>query len=141
MKLGDIFGAGEVASVINNIIDRVAPNAEKAAEMKLKARELDLKEIEIEADLSKGQQEINKIEAANSSFFVAGWRPCVGWIGALALAYAAIIEPFMRFIAKIGFDYIGEFPVIDTTITMQLLFAILGVGGMRSFDKFKGTSK
>jgi len=50
----------------------------------------------------------------------------------------AIFEPIGRFIAAVGFGYEGEFPVIDTTITMQILFGILGLGAMRSYDKKVG---
>ena len=70
----------------------------------------------------------------------AGWRPCCGWIGGIALGYAAIIEPAARFIAAVAFHYTGAFPVIDNTITMQVLMGMLGLGAMRSYDKMQGTS-
>ena len=54
------------------------------------------------------------------------------------LAYAALIEPFARFIAKVGFGYVGDFPVIDTNLTMQILMGMLGLGAMRSIEKIKG---
>jgi hypothetical protein len=55
------------------------------------------------------------------------------------LAYAAILEPILRLIATL-WGYTGEFPVIDTTITMQILFGLLGLGAMRSYDKVKGVA-
>jgi hypothetical protein len=85
------------------------------------------------------QTDINKVEAASSSMFVAGWRPFVGWVGGFGLAYAAILEPILRLIATL-WGYTGEFPVIDTTITMQILFGLLGLGAMRSYDKVKGVA-
>lgn len=84
---------------------------------------------------------VNLEEAKSSSLFVAGWRPACGWICAFALAYAAIIEPIARFAAQVLAGYTGFFPVLDTTITMQVLFGMLGIGAMRSFDKKQGTSK
>ena len=60
------------------------------------------------------------------------------WIGAFALGYVSIVEPVMRFVAQVGFHYDGSFPAIDTTITMQVLFGLLGLGVMRSFDKKNG---
>jgi len=99
----------------------------------------------IEADLQKlenalitGQLDINKTEAQHPSVFVAGWRPFVGWVGGFALAYVAILEPLARFSAVLA-GYEGEFPAIDTTLTMQVLLGMLGIGGMRSFDKFNKT--
>lgn len=82
--------------------------------------------------------EVNKIAAASSSLFVAGWRPFVGWVGAAALAYAAIVEPLLRFVATVIFNYTGLFPILNTEITLQILMALLGFGGMRSFEKAKG---
>jgi len=103
---------------------------------------------EIDADLRKffaangiqlelAQIEVNREEAKSTNWFVAGWRPAVGWIGAAALAYAAIGEPLARFIAQVLFDYAGVFPQIDTTITMQVLFGLLGLGAFRSIEKVK----
>ena len=54
------------------------------------------------------------------------------------LAYAALVEPFARFAAKVWFGYIGDFPVIDTGLTMQILMGMLGLGAMRSLEKVKG---
>jgi len=86
-----------------------------------------------------GQIDINKIEAAHPSIFVSGWRPFVGWSCAFALCYVSILEPIMRFIAMVCFSYTGEFPAVDSVITMQVLLGMLGIGGMRTFDKLKGT--
>lgn len=85
----------------------------------------------------QGQVDINKIEAAHTSLLVAGWRPFIGWICGIAFAYAAIFEPLMRFVSAVLFGYSGAFPAIDTMLTLQILFGILGLGVMRSFDKKK----
>jgi hypothetical protein len=79
-------------------------------------------------------------EEAKGNWFTSGWRPACGWIGAFSLGYAAIIEPLARFVATVGFHYTGVFPVLDSTITMQVLFGILGLGAYRSYDKKNGTS-
>jgi hypothetical protein len=68
---------------------------------------------------------------------VAGWRPFVGWVCGFSLAYAAVFEPFINWVAQVGFGYTGAFPKLDTEITKQILFAMLGIGIMRSYDKFK----
>jgi hypothetical protein len=77
---------------------------------------------------------INMEEAKSEHLFVAGWRPFVGWIGGFALAYAAILEPFMSWCARL-YGSTVVFPTLDTTITMQVLFGILGLGAFRSYDK------
>lgn len=127
------------------LIDHFFPDAEKQSEARLELLRLQqngvLAQLAAETDLAKGQQAINQVEAASGSVFVAGWRPACGWAGAFGLAYAAILEPFARFVASVGFGYAGTFPVIDTTITMQVLFGLLGLGAMRSFDKLKGNGE
>ena len=86
------------------------------------------------------QTDINKIEAGSSSLFVAGWRPFVGWCCGAAFLYAAILEPLARFISKVMFSYAGDFPAIDTTLTMQILLGLLGMAGLRSWDKKNGVA-
>jgi hypothetical protein len=90
--------------------------------------------------LQLAQVAVNEQEAKSASLFVSGWRPAVGWTCGAALAYVAILEPVLRFAATVWFDYKGGFPTIDTEITMQVLIGILGIGGLRSFDKFKGVA-
>lgn len=87
-----------------------------------------------------GQLEINKIEASNSNLFVSGWRPFIGWGCGIAFLYAALFEPLVRFIAMVCFDYKGEFPDIDTNLTLQILLGLLGLAGMRSWEKKEGVA-
>ena len=119
----------------NKLIDHFFPDASQAAEAKLK-----LLEMQQNGDLQAiaGQMDINKIEAQNPNIFVSGWRPFIGWVCGISLAYAALIEPLSRFIAKVIFQYSGEFPIIDTTLTLQILLGLLGLAGMRSWEKEKG---
>lgn len=124
------------------IIDKIWPDPTKRAQEMRLLEELkqkgNLAELQAHVTLLQGQMQINAKEAEHKSVFVAGWRPFVGWVGGLSLAYVSMIEPLMRFIATmIGYD--GEFPVIDTTLNMQVLMGMLGIAGMRSFDKVKKT--
>lgn len=125
-------------------IDKIWPDPIKRAEEVRKLEEMrqkgDLAQLDAQVKLLVGQLEINKQEAQHKSIFVAGWRPFVGWCCGFALAYAAIIEPLMRFIAKM-YGYDGEFPIVDTTITMQVLLGMLGLGVMRTREKEKGVHK
>lgn len=85
------------------------------------------------------QIEVNKEEAKSANLFVSGWRPATGWTCALALFYVSMLEPILRFFFTM-MGYHGAYPTIDTSITMQVLMGMLGLAGMRSFDKKSGTA-
>jgi hypothetical protein len=120
-----------ILNIGNTLINKLFPDPAEAAKAQLA-----LMKMQQDGELATivAQTDINKVEAASDSIFVAGWRPFVGWVGGLGFAYASIIEPLLRLIASVS-GYTGEFPAIDTTITMQILFGLLGLGAMRSFDK------
>jgi roadblock/LC7 domain-containing protein len=84
-------------------------------------------------ELAKGQLEVNKVEAAHSSLFVAGWRPSIGWCCSLGLLYHVLIAP----IAGIWV----EVPEIDPSLLMTTMTGMLGLGAMRSYEKAKGVSR
>ena len=123
-------------SPFTTIVSKMVTDKDEAARL---AYELSIFADKNAQELSLGQIEINKEEAKSSSVFKGGWRPFVGWVCGFALAYAAIIEPIARFIASIN-GYAGEFPEIDTSITMQVLLGMLGLGAMRMREKEKGVS-
>lgn len=131
-----------ILSVGQSVIERIWPDANKRAEEMRKLEELkqtgDLKMMELHVKRLTSQMEVNKVEAGHPSRFVAGWRPFVGWVGGSSLAYAAILEPLMRFAATM-YGYDGEFPEIDTSTTTTVLMGMLGIGAMRSYDKRNGT--
>jgi hypothetical protein len=142
----DITGIGSVADILGKVFDKVShyiPDPQQKAEAQQKLAEMaqaeEFKQIDAVLSAAQQQADINKQEAASNSLFVAGWRPFVGWVCGFALAYAAIVDPLARFSAEVIFKYTGAFPLIDTTVTMQVLFGMLGLGAMRSFDKSKGT--
>ncbi len=110
---------------------------EKLKELDLQFQK-DMADIGIKIDLA--QIDVNKEEAKSGSVFVSGWRPFVGWCCGVAFAYAAILEPLMRFVAAVFFGYVGVFPVIDTWLTLQVLFGILGLGAMRMQEKKAGVA-
>jgi len=113
------------------IIDKIWPDAGESERRKI---ELILAEAQQQTD-------INKIEAANVNVWVAGARPYILWICGTALLYCALVEPLMRFIAQVCFGYVGDFPSIDTNLTMQVLLGILGLGGFRTYEKVRGVSR
>ena len=135
LLLSGLFDLGK------GLIDRLCPDpaAKAAAQLELLKMQQagDLAQLAADTDLAKLQIQTNIAEAAGN-WFTAGWRPCIGWVCGAGLAYAALIEPFARFIAKVWFGYTGEFPVISTDLTMQILMGMLGLGAMRSVEKVKG---
>lgn len=121
-------GVGQVADLVTTVINKIWPDKSEQEKQELAAA----------LTMIQGQLEINKVEAGSQSLFVAGWRPFIGWICGISLFYAALLEPLMRFVAKVAFSYTGEFPVIDHDITMQVLLGLLGLGAYRSYERVKG---
>lgn len=86
------------------------------------------------------QTQINQQEAQNSNLFVSGWRPAAGWTCVLALFYQYIIVPFASWGIAIYGQQIPPLPKLDNTL-WELMFGMLGMGGMRTFEKLKGVAK
>lgn len=128
----DLLGIGSVIESVGKVAEHfVTTDKEKMA--------LELESRKIDQQIDMAQIGVNKMEAQSGSLFVSGWRPFIGWICGFALAYAAILYPFIQFVTTY-FGYNGKFPEIDTTITMQVLFGLLGLGGMRTYEKSKGVA-
>lgn len=140
MAFGIDDAVAAVAKIAGQVIERVWPDPAMQAEAQRKLLELqqtgELARLTAETDLGKAQIGVNTVEAASTRLFVAGWRPFVGWVGGAALAYAAILEPLLRFLATM-FGYTGAFPAIDNMLTLQILGGILGLGAMRTREKEK----
>ncbi len=133
-----------VLDIGGKLIDRLWPDPTQRDAAKLELMKMqqsgELARFTAETDLAKGQLAINQTEAASSSLFVAGWRPWIGWVCGAGFAYVAILEPVARFVAVVLYHYAGQFPVIDTALTMQTLFGLLGLGAMRSYEKVRGVA-
>lgn len=128
-------------SAAQSLIERFFPDKEKQAAAQLELLKMqqngDLAQLAAETDLAKLQVQVNLEEAKSANWFVAGWRPFIGWTCGGGLAYVSIIEPLARFAAQVWFHYTGSFPVIDTTITMQVLLGMLGLAAARTVEKVK----
>jgi|TARA_R100001129_G_scaffold14453_1_gene9422 hypothetical protein len=127
-----------ILPAVTDVIGRFLPEDKEA---RAKA-ERDLK-AQLTTHLAKidlAQLEINKTEAAHRSIFVAGWRPFIGWTCGVALAYTYVLQPILVFgLAQSG--YLIELPKMDLGEMMPVLMGMLGLGGLRTFEKFKGVSK
>jgi hypothetical protein len=137
-----MFPIGAILDIGSKLVDKFFPDPAQAEQAKLKLFEMqqngELAQLAAATDLAKLQIQTNLEEAKSTNWFVAGWRPFVGWICGAGLAYVAIFEPVARFVAKVLFGYVGDFPVINTDLTMQVLMGVLGLGAMRSVEKVRG---
>jgi len=137
-----MFPLGAILDIGSKLVDKFFPDPQQAEQAKLKLLEMqqtgELAQLAAATDLAKLQIQTNMEEAKSTNWFVAGWRPFVGWTCGAGLAYVAIFEPVARFVAKVFFNYAGDFPVINTDLTMQVLMGVLGLGAMRSVEKVRG---
>ena len=129
-------------------IDKIWPDPIKRAEEIRKLEELkqagDLAQMQMQVDLMLAQLKVNAVEAQHRSIFVAGWRPFIGWVGGVSLAYAGVLHPLLTWIwslliatGRIPFDASPP-PHIESGILGTIVTGMLGIGGMRSFEKNKG---
>jgi len=99
----------------------------------IKGKEIDPDKM---MELVKVQSEINKMEAQHRSVFVAGWRPFIGWICGLALAYNFIIRDLIAWVSPDAMP-----PAIQMDQLITILLGMLGLGGLRTFEKIKDKTK
>jgi hypothetical protein len=127
---GLFTGIGQMAKDIRTAITGKDPAKEAEAMQKL---------LEIEFAAQKAQTDINIVEAQSPNLFVSGWRPATGWICVFALAWYYILAPFASWVMSI-FDVESTIPIFEAGELMTLLFGLLGIGGMRTYEKIRGVS-
>lgn len=127
--LGKLFGTGasEIISVVGKVADEMIHTEEEKQAFKERVEERI-------AETNRAQIEVNKQEAQHRSIFVAGWRPAIGWLCATAMAVRFLITPLA---APFGYDI----PEINWEELSVVLLGILGLGGMRTYEKKKGVAK
>ena len=122
---------------VAGLLDKFIPDADE--KMKI-AAELSTMAERHAQELAKGQLEVNKVEAASKSMFVAGWRPAVGWVCVLGMAMNFIIVPMGNFGLSVA-DIEVVIPMIDTSQMMPVLMGMLGLGAMRTVEKVQKVSR
>tara|TARA_R100001463_G_scaffold470_2_gene2119 strand:- start:573 stop:944 length:372 start_codon:yes stop_codon:yes gene_type:complete len=116
-------------NVVAGIIDKVAGHVDKFT--------LDKEEkAQLIQEINKAQIEVNKVEAGSSSLFVSGWRPFVGWTCGVALCYHFVLQPFLMFVLSSTGNPM-ELPTFDMTTLTTVLMGMLGLGGLRTYEKVK----
>ena len=132
MVLGKLFSGGTVKAVAG-VIDELHTSEEEKQQLKLRF-------AEVEAKLKEKQLDINKVEAGHRSIFVSGWRPFLGWVSGLSIGYVYLFQPLLDMILQM-FGVKVDWVVLDLGQLMPLILGMLGLGGLRSFEKAKGLTK
>ena len=129
--------------IIGQVIGRVVPDQAAATDAKLRLAEMvqrgELADLEADVKLASGQLEINRAEAGSGRLFVAGWRPAVGWICAIALGYQFLLRPLLAWASMIY--SIPVPPELDLATLLTLLFGLLGLGTLRTVEKGFGVAR
>lgn len=134
--LGWLIGnAGKgIVEAVKDIADEFITTEEERLEYQLKRYELELKEKELETKLLEKVHETNIAEAKTGHWFIAGWRPFLGWIGGVAIAYSFVVAPFLHSVFKaFGLDF--PLPELDLGLLFNLILGMLGLAGLRTLEK------
>ena len=126
-----------VFEVGGKLIDRLWPDPVQAANAKLELAKL---QASGELQIIAGQLEVNKAEASNSSLFVAGWRPFIGWVCGIGLTMQFLVAPLIVWIGAI-FHYVITLPPMDMGVLVTMLGGMLGLGGLRTIEKVNGAAR
>jgi hypothetical protein len=128
---------GALGPILDGVL-RLIPD--KAARAQAK-EQFEVQMLAAMTGLVQGQLEINKKEAEHQSIFVAGWRPAIGWICGGALGWNYILQPIIAWLAVAnGFD-LAEAPQLDTAELTTILLGMLGLGGLRTYEKRLGVAR
>lgn len=127
---------------VATLLGKIIPDPQAAADAKLKLLELaqqgELAQLDADVRLAVGQLEVNKVEAASQSVFVSGWRPGAGWVCVLGLGYQFFLGPLLGWASGIYAWPVP--PTLDMGDLLTLLGGMLGLGGLRTAEKFKGVA-
>ena len=122
---------------LGTLIDRLIPDKAEAE----KARnQLEAQLVTAANQSALAQVEVNKVEAGHSSVFVAGWRPSIGWVCAAGLAWAFVLAPVASW-ALMVLGIKAELPAIQFDHLFELVLSMLGIGGLRTFEKLRGVAQ
>lgn len=133
-----------ILNLANTAVDKIWPDAD--AESKRKFESL-MADVKANLKLAEGQQQINAVEAAHKSVFVSGWRPFVGWACGAGIAYQFVLYPFLcwcwALLQSQGIipQELGAPPELELGTLVTLLTGMLGMGGLRTYEKKKGVAR
>ncbi len=129
--------------VIGSIIDKIFPDATAASAAKARLIELEqqgaLAALDADVKLALGQLAVNQEEAKSENLFKSGWRPFVGWTCGSAFALHFVLLPIVNFV-MVSTGHAAVSIPFDIQSLLTVLLGMLGLGGMRSWEKYKGVS-
>lgn len=126
-----------LAPIFGTLIDRLIPDKAEANRAKL---EMEAKLVDAANQVNLEQIKTNQIEAASRSLFVAGWRPWIGWVCGTGFAWAFVGQPVAAWVLALTGNT-ASLPGVDTGPLIEMTFAMLGLAGMRSWEKSRGLTK
>lgn len=127
-----------MVTTVGQIVNKFVPDRDQ--QVKIEA-ELQAKLIEFEAQMSQAQNQVNAVEAASPNLFVSGWRPCVGWVCAIAFAWQFVGQPIFSWVYILVVHQPAPVVPLQADALMTVLIGMLGLGGYRTFEKIKGVTK
>lgn len=143
IEAGDVSGFGAVAGGVSQIVGSLTglithffPDKTKAMEFTQALQTTLLSQL---GEENIGQIETNKVEAANPNIFVSGWRPAIGWVCASALLWNYLLGPILLSICAMCGKDTSHFPELSNGELMSLTTSLLGLGAMRTWEKYNGT--
>mgnify|MGYP001618255910 CR=1 FL=1 len=130
-----------ILGIIGEVFKKVWPDPAQQAEAQFKLTALQhsgaLAELNASLQTALAQIEVNKEETKSDSIFKSGWRPAIGWVCGFAFAWQFVGYPFLRFIFTLAGHSI-DIPQVNLSEMMPVLLGMLGLGGMRTFEKIQG---
>lgn len=144
----DLTGIGSIADLIKDGLDRIIPDPAARADAVFKLDQLaqagQFKQIDAQLAAMQGQVDVDKVEAGNANLFVSGWRPFIGWVCGVSLftyyvpycLVATFIWAHQCWIAQT----LATRPDLGIADLIGLLSAMLGIAGMRTFEKLNGVA-
>jgi hypothetical protein len=129
---------GKLIEPVTGLLDKFIEDKDQKAQL---AHDLATMADRHAQDLALAQIEVNKAEAASGSLFKGGWRPFIGWVCGSAFAYHFVLQPVIVFVVlAVGVD-LPPLPEFDMTSLMTVLMGMLGLGGLRTYEKKQGITK
>ena len=129
------------AGVLEKVLDNLFPDPAAKAQAQMEVLRMEqagqFRQWDSVDASDRNQAEINKVDAQSDRFFQWGWRAAAGWVAVLAMAYNYIMVPLLAYVMVNAYSWTPP-GHLDATELMGLLFALLGLGGYRSFEIIKG---
>ena len=129
---------GSLVGPVTGLLDKFIEDKDQKAKLAHEIATLAEKQAH---EAAMAQVEVNKAEAQHRSIFVAGWRPFIGWTCGVALAYHFVLAPIIIFATTYMGVQVPDLPEFDMNSLMTVLLGMLGLGGLRTYEKSKGLTK